>query len=188
MRLKEAERETYAHQAVSNAYGSMVKKGLGWLHVCRNSDPLAYPYRFEDVSLDEVWWDWRGQVGPRLDDRCRWLARMRMIDLDEVIAGYPQREVLERSANGWDDFRMDASGLLGQPDEIQLTDAFDNERRFNTMYRKWDWIDTARKMVKLVEVWYRVPAQAVCLRLSPTRTVPTTRRIRATWKRSAAAS
>jgi hypothetical protein len=173
MRLKEAERETYAHQAVSNAYGSMVKKGLGWLHVCRNSDPLAYPYRFEDVSLDEVWWDWRGQTGPRLDDRCRWLARMRMIDLDEVIAGYPdKREVLERSANGWDDFRMDASGLLGEPDEIQLVDAFDNERRFNTMYRKWDWIDTARKMVKLVEVWYRVPATAVCLRLSPTRTVP----------------
>jgi hypothetical protein len=171
-RLKEAERETYAHQAVSNGYGSMVKKGLGWLHVCRNSDPLAYPYRFEDVSVDEVWWDYRGQVGTRLDDRCRWLARMRMIDLDEVIAAMPQfREVLELSANGWDDYRMDSAGFLGQPDEINLTDAFENERRFNTMYRKWDWIDTARKMIKLVEVWYRVPAQAVCLQLSPTRRV-----------------
>lgn len=173
-RLKEAERETYAHQAVSNGYASMVKKGLGWLHVCRNADPLAYPYRFEEVDTDEMWWDWRGMgKSVRMTDRCRWVARMRMIDLDEVIAAMPKhREVLERSANGWDDLRMDSSQLLGEPQDVQLVDSFENERRFNSMYRKWDWIDTARKMVKLVEVWYRVPATAVCLRLSPTRTIP----------------
>lgn len=172
-KLKEAERETYAHAAVSDAYASMVKKGLGWLHVCRNADPLAYPYRFEAVSVDEVWWDWAGQVGTRLDDRCRWLARMRMIDLDEVIAAFPQfKDLLERTVAGWDDYRMDPSGFLGQPEDLQLVDAFDQERRFNTLFRKWDWVDAARKMIKLIEVWYRVPATAVCLRLSPTRTVP----------------
>jgi hypothetical protein len=90
--------------AVSNAYASMVKKGIGWLHVCRNADPLAYPYRFEDVDVDEVWWDWRGQRGVTLDDKCRWLARMRMVDLDEVIASLPQfKDVLERTFSGWDD-------------------------------------------------------------------------------------
>ena len=44
-KLKEAERETRAHMAVSDCYASMVKKGLGWVGVSRNSDPLAYPYR-----------------------------------------------------------------------------------------------------------------------------------------------
>jgi hypothetical protein len=172
-RLKEAERETYAHQAVSNGYASMVKKGLGWLHVCRNADPLAYPYRFEDVPADEVWWDWRGQKGTRLDDRCRWLARMRMIDLDEVIAAFPQhRDLLERTAAGWEDPRMDAAAMLGEPEALQLTSAYENERRFNTQYRKWDWLDTARRMIKMIEVWYRVPAIGVCLQLSPTRRVP----------------
>jgi hypothetical protein len=89
MKLKEAERETRAHMAISNGYSSGVKKGLGWVHVCRNSDPLAYPYRFEDVPLDEIWWDWRGQRGCVLDDRCRWLVRMRMEDLDELEASFP---------------------------------------------------------------------------------------------------
>ncbi|MDB5732328.1 MAG: hypothetical protein JWQ03_2223 [Variovorax sp.] len=171
-RLKEFERETYAHQSVSNGYASMVKKGLGWLHVCRNSDPLAYPYRFEDVPIDEIWWDWRGQKGTRLDDKCRWLARMRMVDLDEVVASMPKhRAVLEMTAAGWEDPRMDSSHMLGEPDDMQLTSAYENERRFNTMYRKWDWMDSARKMVKLIEIWYRVPAVAVCLQLSPTKRV-----------------
>ena len=163
-RLKEAERETCAHQAVSDAYGSMVKKGLGWLHVCRNADPLAYPYRFEAVDLDEIWWDWRGQKGSRLDDRCRWLCRMRMIDLDELIAAMPEhRTVLEQTAAGWDDPRFDLANLLGQPEDIELQEQFDAATRFSSLFRRYDWIDSARKMIKVIEVWYRVPAMAIVM-------------------------
>lgn len=173
-KLKEAERETYAHAAVSDSYASMVKKGLGWMHVDRNADPLAYPYRFESVPTDEIWWDWRGMAGrTRMDDRCRWVARMRMVDLDEAIAGHPKHEkVLKLTVAGWEDPRMDTAHLLGQPEEIDLTSAYENTVRFNTMWRKWDWVDTARKMVKMIEVWYRVPAMAVVLVLSPTRRIP----------------
>lgn len=171
--LKQAERETTAHMAVSEAYASMVKKGLGWVHVCRNSDPLAYPYRFESVPIDEIWWDWRGQRGVKLDDRCRWLVRMRMVDLDELEAAMPEhREVLRRCMNGWEDRLTVDGSVLGQPEEIGLTDAYENERRFNVTIRKWDWIDTARKMIKVFEVWYRVPATVAVLVLSPTRKVP----------------
>jgi hypothetical protein len=167
-KLKEAERETRAHMAVSNGYSSGVKKGLGWVHVCRNSDPLAYPYRFEDVSIDEIWWDWRGQRGCVLDDRCRWLVRMRMEDLDELEASFPaQREVLKRSVNGWGDFINTEGNLLGEPESIELTEAWDHERRFSLAMTKFDWVDSARKMVKVYEVWYRVPAVAAILHVSP---------------------
>jgi hypothetical protein len=173
-KLKEAERETYAHAAVSDAYASMVKKGLGWVHVCRNADPLAYPYRFESVDVDEIWWDWRGMGGrTRMDDRCRWLARMRMVDLDEAIAAFPkQQTILERTVAGWDDPRIDTAHLLGEPMEFELVSAYENVTRFNTNWRKWDWVDAARKMVKMIEVWYRVPAMAVVLVISPTRRIP----------------
>lgn len=171
--LKQAERETNAHKAVSDGYGSMVKKGLGWLHVCRNADPLLFKYRVEDVPVDEVWWDWRGQRGFSLDDKCRWLCRMRMIDLDELVAAFPQhREVLERSIGGWDGYLDNIGPTLGQPEQVMLSDAFDNERRFNLRYAKWDWCDTARKMVKCTEVWYRVPATVAMLHISPIRRVP----------------
>jgi len=165
-KLKELERETCAHMAVSEAYASMVKKGLGWVHVGRSSDPLAYQYRFESVPVDEMWWDWRGQVGVTLDHRCRWVVRQRMVDLDEIEAAMPKhREVLRRSVSGWSQITEDDGHLLGKPESFELSSAYENESRFNLIVKKWDWVDSARKMIRLYEVWYRVPAQVVVLHI-----------------------
>lgn len=167
-KLKEAERETRAHMAVSDCYASMVKKGLGWVHVSRNSDPLAYPYRVESVPIEEVWWDWRGQRGMTLLDGCRWLVRKRFIDLDEIEAGMPEhRDVLHRSVNGWENWLDSGNALLAEPDSVSMRGAFENERRFNVTISKQDWVDSARKMIKLYEVWYRVPATCVVLHMGP---------------------
>ena len=144
MKLKEAERETSAHSAVSNGYASMVKGGLGWVHVGRNADPLDYPYRVEDVHRNEIWWDWHGQKGNTLLQRCRWLIRKRMIDLDEIVAVMPEhREVLERSVNGWDSLLADGGVWLGEPNPT-LIEAYDSERRFKVS--RTEWADTARRM------------------------------------------
>lgn len=172
-KLKEAERETRAHMAVSDAYASMVKKGLGWVGVSKNSDPLAYPYRVESVPIDEIWWDWRGQRGPTLLDGCRWLVRKRFIDLDELQANMPQhKDILYQSANGWANWLDSAGNLLGEPDQFELAGAFEQERRFSLTVSRRDWLDSARKMIALFEVWYRVPATVVVLHMSPTKKVP----------------
>lgn len=165
-KLKELERETRAHMAVSEAYASMVKKGIGWVHVSRCADPLAYPYRFESVPIDEMWWDWRGQKGVVLDHRCRWVVRQRMVDLDELEATMPEhREVLRQSVNGWAEYSQDDGAHLGQPEDYDLASAYSNETRFSFTVKKWDWLDTARKMIRLYEVWYRVPAEVVVLHM-----------------------
>lgn len=171
-KLKESERETRAHMAVSEGYASGVKKGLGWVHVSKNSDPLAYPYRVESVPIDEIWWDWRGQRGPTLLEGCRWLVRSRMIDLDEIEAAMPQhRDVLRRSVNGWENWMDTAGALLGEPEETALSSAFADERRFNLTVSRMDWVDAARKMIKLYEVWYRVPATVAVLHMGPTKRI-----------------
>lgn len=172
-RLKELERESQAHMAVSEAYASMVKKGLGWVYVGRNSDPLDYPYRIESVPTDEIWWDWRGQRGVTLKDGCRWLVRQRMVDLDELEAGMPEhKKVLRMCVNGWENFLDDDGNLLGKPETLELESAYQNESRFNLTVKKWDWVDAARKMIRLYEVWYRVPAEVVVLHMGPTKRVP----------------
>lgn len=172
-KVKEAERETSAHMGVSDAYASMVKTGIGWVHVSRNSDPLAYPFRVESVHRDEVWWDWRGQKGPTLLDGCRWLVRKRFIDLDELQAAMPRfSDLLERSVNGWNDFLTPTGNLLGEPEDSILSSGFENEQRFNLSVSKYDWVDSARKMCKVYEVWYRVPATVTMLHLSPIKKVP----------------
>ncbi|MCY1167586.1 hypothetical protein D9M73_75540 [compost metagenome] len=171
-KLKEAEREARAHMAVSDAYASMVKTGIGWVHVSKNSDPLAYPYRVESVHRDEIWWDWRGQRGATLLDGCRWLCRKRFVDLDEVEAAMPQfKEILRQCVNGWSDMIDGSGNLLGEPDNISMIEAFENERRFNMTVSKRDWIDAARKMIQLYEVWYRVPASVVVMHMGPTKRV-----------------
>jgi hypothetical protein len=170
-KLKEAERETCAHMAVSEAYAPMVKSGLGWVHVSKVSDPLAYPYRVEAIPREEVWWDWEGQRGPTLLHGCRWQVRKRFVDLDEVQAGMPQfRDILERSTTGWPDrYDLDNSHNLGEPESARLYSAYETERRFYVS--KTNWFDSARKMIAMYEVWYRVPATVAVLHMSPTRRV-----------------
>jgi hypothetical protein len=171
-KLKEAERETCAHMAVSEAYSSMVKKGLGWVHVSKTSDPLDYAYRVESVPIEEVWWDWHGQRGPTLLNGCRWLVRKRFVDLDEIQASMPRfKDVLSRSVLGWSDYLDNMGNFLGEPENVHLVAAFENERRFSLAVNRRDWIDGARKMIALFEVWYRVPAEVAVLHLG-TRKVP----------------
>ena len=170
-KLKEAERETCAHMAVSEAYAPMVKSGLGWVHVSKVSDPLAYPYRVEAIPREEVWWDWEGQRGPTLLHGCRWQVRKRFVDLDEVQAGMPQfSDILQRSTTGWPDrYDLDSSSHLGEPESARLYSAYEAERRFYVS--KTNWFDSARKMIAMYEVWYRVPATVAVLHMSPTRRV-----------------
>ena len=96
VKLKEAHRETMADMAVSNAYASQVKAGIGWVEVRRNADPFQYQYAVEDIPRNEMWWDWRAK---RIDlSDARWVCRAQWKDVDEVVAAFPQhREAIERA-------------------------------------------------------------------------------------------
>ena len=57
-RIKEAETESRADRAMSDAYSSMIRAGIGWVEVSREFDPLKYPYRVREVHRNEIYWDW----------------------------------------------------------------------------------------------------------------------------------
>jgi len=163
VRFKEAIRETKAHMAVSNGYGSGVKAGIGWVEVSRNRDPLHYPYRVQDVHRNEIWWDWRCK---HLDIslHARWLVRRQWHDADELMAEMPEhKDVLQRMIGNWtgpiDDDWLDESY---QASPI-LNGAYENDRTFSVA--RSEWIDGGRGRIKLYEVWYRVPAEGVFMRV-----------------------
>lgn len=167
--LKEATRESYANMAISMAYGSQVKAGVGWVEVSRAADGLAYPYRVLDVHRNEMWWDWRSRDFLLRD--ARWIVRMQWHDLDELQTRMPKHAlVLEQMSNGWEAF--DLGGIFEQYDyetSSAMQRAHDEFRRFKV--RSYEWFDSVRKRVKVFEVWYKVPASAVVLKISPTRKV-----------------
>lgn len=166
VRLKEAQRETYADMAVSSAYFGQVGPGIGWVEVSRNADPLDYPYRVADVHRDEMWWDFKD---PDLVLRgARWVARKRWQDLDELEAAMPQhRTLLRRISNAWSGFMWDNT-----IDEAGIEVAqWGAESRWNNYQRRTEWYDGARKRVKLYEVWYKVPAMGIVMTFGPTQRV-----------------
>lgn len=155
-KLKEARRETYADMAESNAYGSQVGAGIGWVEVSRNSDLLGYKYRVNDVHRSEIWWDWRAKdLG--LSD-ARWLCRRRWMDFDDVAARMPEfKDILEQAKDNW------AGVLLDDWMDERWRSAFASDRRFNV--NRSEWIDGARQRIKLYEVWYRVPKEVLVFRV-----------------------
>lgn len=159
--MKEAQRETYADMAVSQAYFGQTSTGIGVVEVGENEDPLDYPDRVEEVHRSEFWWDWKSTNLLNRDGRYQ--VRKRWVDLDELEAAKPKfRTILRNVANNWAGFIFDDTN-----DEVQVR-AWNNENRWNMYQRRTEWYDSGRKRVKLYEVWYKVPAMAVVMHLSPT--------------------
>ncbi len=169
-RLAEAKRETYADLAISNAYNSQVTGGIGWVEVARNADCMAYPYRVVDIHRSQLWWDRKAEDLLLRD--ARWITRMQWKDLDELEAAMPQfKEVLRNVSSGWSNFVFDNNVDDTLATQILLGTHFAAESRWSSVRARSDWYDTARRRVRMYEVWYKVPAQAVYLVFSPTHRV-----------------
>lgn len=157
--LTEAQRETNADLAISEAYASQCKAGLGWVEVSRDPNPFApYKYRVRAVHRNELWWDWRTKTLDLSD--CRWIVRCQWIDVDEAEAAMPAfADVFRYYGHGWNaqmlfDSLVDTSGAA--------VHRIDNVRRAFRVPEE-DWLDTTRRRIKLFEVWYTVFRQAVAI-------------------------
>lgn len=157
-RLKEAQRESMADMAISDAYRSQLVPGIGWVEVSRNPDVLGYPYRVKHIHRNEVWWDWRGRD---LDiNTKRWVCRQRWVDLDEAETWFPQFS---------DIFRMGCHGSAftdAMMATIHSSDSFedlDRTRRSFTRQQE-EWLDNSlRQRVRFYDVHYKVPKIVVAL-------------------------
>lgn len=162
VKLKEAQRETRADMAISNGYAGQVKAGIGWVEVSRSSDPLDYPYRVRDVHRSQIWWDWRATQVDLSD--AKWLCRREWRDLDEVVALWPEhREALMHVENDWATWLVDDLLEERQLFRGNLNSWYRADRSFRV--NRADWIDGGRRRIRMYEVWYRVPAAVVMMRV-----------------------
>lgn len=164
VKLMEAERETRADQACSDAYAGQIKAGLGWTYVGRTADPFEYPYKVESIHRNEIWWDWNSKK-PDLTD-AEWLMRERQaVSAEKLVAFFPEHEDLVRAvASGWTPEWMDLA--RNRPD---LMNAFDREE---VSVDAWDnWRNVDNRTVTLREVWYREHKRGKVMNLPDGRTV-----------------
>lgn len=163
VKLKEAERESRADRACSDAYAGQLKTGLSWVEVSREMDPFKYPYRVSNVSRREIFWDWRAKE-PDLAD-ARYLVRRRWQDIDVLELMFPDEKDLIQglgwSKANWDTPLTDFPAIQGR------TWLYERD----VTIPESDWRDSTRKRLCLYEVWYRVWTRGFVIRTPDGRTV-----------------
>ena len=162
-KLMEAERETRADRACSDAYAQQAKAGLGWVEVTKEQDPFKYPFRVANVHRREIFWDWSAK-SPDLSD-ARYLVRQRWYPIEAAASYLPQHATLIRRAGmGWPQHWLQRDN-----ESVDLIGAFENERRVSLA--DWEWRNLDRALVSLFEVWYRRWTRGLVIKMPDGRSV-----------------
>jgi hypothetical protein len=147
LKLHEAEVQTRADRACSDAYADLMKVGLGWVYVGSNPDPFDTPYKVERIHRREMFWDWRGRRADTID--WRYQVRKRRLDIDVAIAAFPEIADLLIMAAGAQNRMVWDWPRKGQ----MLSREWALERGMNQ--EEFEWFNNIRKTVLAYEVWYR---------------------------------
>ena len=151
-KLNEAENQSGADRACSEAFRPQIGCGVGWVEVARESDPFKFPYRCKAIHRNEIHWDMKS-TEPDLSD-ARWLRRQRWLAPDRVALVFPEHAELIKAAgeNGaawWQDETLAFEGGHG----TGLENAW-NEGRSWTEYED-RWYNARTKELCVAELWYR---------------------------------
>lgn len=152
-KLNEAERQSKADKACSEAFKTQVGIGIGWVEVKRESNPMRYPYRCLCVHRREISCDMKGEE-PDLSD-ARYLRRQRWMRPERIALLFPQhRELIEsvgRSGNNW--WAERALELSDGGSSTGLNNAWASTRAWTVSEDRW--YNPTSKEVCVAEVWYR---------------------------------
>src|SRR5687768_1782216 len=145
-KIKEVETESRADRAMSDAYSSMIRSGIGWVEVSREFDPLKYPYRVREVHRNEIMWDWTARE-PDLSD-ARYLRRDKWVDRQQASKMFPEEsQLIENSWNGWNTLDVYDGG------DTNMARAYEVEQAWGK--NQEDYLNHSSGMVRLSELWYR---------------------------------
>ncbi|MDN5935662.1 MAG: hypothetical protein L0H75_05725, partial [Nitrosospira sp.] len=155
-KIKEIETESRADRAMSDAYSSMIRAGVGWVEVSREFDPLKYPYRVREIHRNDIWWDWTARE-PDLSD-ARYLRRDKWVDREQALRMFPEEAALiENSWSGWNTLDVYAGTDTG------MARAYEVEQVWGRVQE--EYLNRASGMVRLSELWYRHYEEAPVLML-----------------------
>lgn len=166
-KLNQAERQSGADRACSDAFKPQVCVGIGWVEVSKETNPFKYPYRCKAVHRNEIFWDWLAKE-PDLSD-ARYLVRRRWTDVRQAMLKFPDKADLIRMCGGlanWSDqFQFGTDGGMS----TDLAMAYQAERGWSI--EEQEWRDALKGRVCLFEVWYRRWENVVVIRTMDGRVV-----------------
>lgn len=133
----------------SRAFEEAVKAGIGWLECQYQDEDDGEPIYSGSESWRNILYD---STYRRLDMQdCRYLFRVKWVDLDVAIAMWPDREaaLIEAATDGYETWGAD------DEDGDDAMDSNEYERAVNGGGR--DAFEYGRRRVRLIECWFRKP-------------------------------
>lgn len=151
-KLNEAERESGADRACSDAFRPQIACGIGWVEVSRESDPFKFPFRCVAVNRNEIHWDMRSRSADMTD--ARWLRRQRWLRPEIIANTFPEHaEAIKVLGNGggmwWADESISPDGGIS----TGLQNSWGDGRAWTIQEDRW--YNPVSREVCLAEVWYR---------------------------------
>lgn len=151
-KLNQAEGESKADRACSDAFQSMIRCGIGWVEVARESDPFKFPYRCRTIRRNEIHWDMQAQELDLSD--ARWLRRQRWMRPDRIALVFPKHRKLilaagKHGSQWWDD---ETQALEGG-DSTGMENVWNEGRSWTQMEERW--YNPRSNELCVTELWYR---------------------------------
>lgn len=166
-RLNQAEKESKADQALSEAFRQMITVGLGWVEVAKESDPFKFPLRCRHVHRNEIHWDMTSKEKDLSD--CEWLVRERYVRTARAAASFPKHKEAIMNAAGIHSMGGMAPEFLEGGSSTGLFAGANQARAWTT--REYSWYRADRDEVCILEVWYRRWVSVMVLRTQNGRVV-----------------
>ena len=164
-KVNQAEKNSGADKACTDAFKPQVCVGIGWVEVARESDPFLFEYRCTAIPRNEIFWDMLDKT-PGLT-KARYLVRRRWTDAAQVKLKFPQHAQLVDLCNGrwtdWTEFSADGGT------STTLAMAYNDQRGWSI--EEQEWRDAENGRVCLFEVWYRRWESVVVLKTPDGRVV-----------------
>ena len=150
-KLNQAERESKADRACSDAFRGQIGCGIGFVEVAKESDPFKFPHRCSSIHRNEIHWDMKG-IEPDLSD-ARWLRRQRWLAPDRVALVFPEQKELimtcGKHGSSWFDYAAAEDGGVS----TGLQNAWNDGRAWTMQEDRW--YNSSSKEICIAEVWYR---------------------------------
>jgi len=150
-KINQAERNSKADKACSDAFETQIKCGIGWVEVSKETDPFKYPYRCRKIHRNEIHWDMRATEADLSD--ARWLRRAKWLRPERIALSFPEHKekIMQLGTHGIDSWHMSPSYDGGASTGLANSNG---DGRSYTMHEE-RWYNPTNKELCVYELWYR---------------------------------
>lgn len=166
-KVNQAERNSKADKACSDAFETQIKCGIGWVEVSKETDPFKYPYRCRKIHRNEIHWDMRATEADLSD--ARWLRRAKWLRPERIALSFPEHKdmIMDLGRYGLNSWYMSQSYDGGGSTGLEGSHGFG---RGSTLHEE-RWYNPTNKELCVFELWYRRWEQATVIKTPDGRVV-----------------